>query len=173
MCTWSYGRGFALGVVLVLTNAACGGIAIVDGEPGEGGGSTTTSSTSGGSLDVELVAAFGSANCQPEIAADPLNVSVVLVFSNFGISAASAQIGEVRLSSSVGDTSFSVSPSSVGPVDGGDSLEVDFDKAANSAQGTSGCDYCNAIDLSLSVAVTSGGDSQLVTGPMASMSCSF
>jgi hypothetical protein len=155
--------------------AGCGGIAVIDADPGAGGGTTTTSTTTtptGGTLDVVFESAFANANCQPVIPSDPLNVSADLSMTNAGASPVSAEIGFAQIDSASGNTVFAMTPTNV-QVGAGETLAVELQKVPNSGSGTNGCSYCSATDLSFSVDIVIGLASQTVTGAVSSIGCTF
>jgi hypothetical protein len=163
-------------------SAACGGIAVIDPDNGQGGsgGSATTSSTTssttsgGGGMDVSLVDAIARANCQPSVPPDPMVLSFSLRFDNSaGSSASEAIIDSAEVSSGVLGTTFKVSPDTSGSVAAGTTSDVDFEKVANSAVGDSACSYCSSVDIRLQVSLTIGGQAVEVDDTIDSISCVF
>ena len=93
---------------------ACGGIAVVDGEPEDDDTTTTTptTTTDTGRAEMRIESAIAGANCQPAVPADPLSVTVMLEVNNPSADFATIQVGGAVLDSIIGSVSFSVTPSS-------------------------------------------------------------
>lgn len=167
-------------MVAAPTLAGCGGIAIidVDGAGGAGSSSSTTtnaSSSSGGPSALELVwvEALGSANCQPEIADDPLRLEIVIAADNSAGSAnATISVEAARVVSVDGTTTYKTNPTDV-IISAGSSQEVVFDKIADSAEGTNGCEYCGSTDLQGELDLLVDGAPLQLSGNINSMSCAF
>ena len=158
----------------VLSLAACGGIAIVDGEPGGdggggSGGSMAMSSSSGmtvTSFDVVVERAFANANCEPPQADDPLGVTIDVLVTNTGASAGVADLGAATITGNPGAITFEVTPSTVGPLEPGQSQMLTIIKDMGSAQGSiDGCDLCQETNLQVEIAGASAS--------VASISCVF
>jgi hypothetical protein len=120
---------------------------------GSGSSDTSTSSSSGDEsssgttvdppveLEVTLSDPMAFMDCMPEVAPDPLNLSVTMFFDNPGDGIGTADVTEARLSSGgVEAVSFDLTPASFGPFDPNDMTNGDATKVDGSATPQNGCD---------------------------------
>jgi hypothetical protein len=176
-------------VVLLLSSAGCGGIAVIDVDGSGGGGTTSASNTvavsstgsssgtggGGGELIVTLVSAVAFANCQPEVLPDPIDVDLQIRFDNVGSGSATAFLPNGVLISAGLTFSFDLDPGMAGPIAAGDSDVLGFSKVpgSGSSSGGSACDLCTATDTQLQIAVAHGDSQTLVDELIDSFSCVF
>lgn len=112
------------------------------------GSSTSSDESSSGTtedppveLEVTLSDPMAFMDCMPEVAPDPLNVSVTMFFDNPGDGIGTADVTDARLSSGGAvAVSFDLSPASFGPFDPNDLTNADATKVAGSAVPQNGCD---------------------------------
>ncbi len=156
--------------------SACGGIAVVDGEPEDDDTPTTTTTTATGRAEVRLASAVASANCQPAVPADPLNLVAMLDVTNPSADFASIEVGEAVLDSILGSVSFPMTPS-VFDVAPNTSTTVELTKVPQSGVGINACELCAAnttmLELELRVTLTNAGETLTATGDVASLGCVF
>lgn len=163
---------------------------MIDLEPqgvgGEGGATTVTTTTttattittttSGGGMDfrIGIVSALGNANCQPAVPPDPMNVDFVLDVDNSQNDLAlQLVVTAATIDSPEGSTAFDVVPLGTDLVAAGVQTTLPFAKVPGSAQGSSGCTYCNDPELFLTLEISAGGVPVTVEGPVDSFSCVF
>jgi hypothetical protein len=168
---------FLLSALLI----ACGGKAVIDGEPSQsegGGGSTSTSSsqggsssTSGGSVQsIGLERALAFANCFPG-GGEQLTIEFTLSFENVSSQPATVELIEARLSGFAGQTNFEVAPASV-TVSPMSTQQFQFE-TVGSGLGTLGCDWCNETNITLEVEMVIDGTMRSFSDEIDSVSCSF
>jgi hypothetical protein len=155
----------------------CGGIAVIDGDDGsssQSSGKSSSASGGGNAVGVSLTEAIGRANCQSP-AADTLQLSFTLRFENETSQTVVVTIAGARLTGEAGVTSFTVNPSSSGPIASNSSATVDFEKVAGSASGPASCAWCDVTDARVELDLVVDG--KPLTPPFAedidSISCSF
>jgi hypothetical protein len=151
------GTAFGLTGLLV----ACGGKAVIDGtaagEGGSGGATTTTTTTTtheggqgGGPLAITFWNINVSVGCKPGYEPpDPVQVSFTANYANGSSTNVSASIVGAHVTLGAGpstlDWNFQVSPSTVGPVLGSSSVQVDHSKVEGSGFGGGvPCDFCGS-----------------------------
>jgi hypothetical protein len=178
--------GCALSAVL----AACGGKAVIDGtaagEGGSGGTSTTTSTTAttthegdqgGGSFSITLSNINVSVGCKPGYEPpDPVQVSFTANYTNGSPADVSASIVGARVTLGAGpstlDWGFQVSPSSVGPVAGDSSVQVDHTKVEGSGSGGGlPCSFCSSPGALLEIDYLVNGQYSVVATGGGSFGC--
>ena len=99
----------------------------------------------------------------PEVPPDPLYVSFTIRYDNtIGTAPGEVLLGPGEIFSNDGGpelvTTFDVTPAAV-TVQPGEVFEVEHTKVDGSGEGSSGCEYCGATDVILSVATDVDGDS--------------
>ena len=184
----------SLGTLLALAGllVACGGKAVIDGTTkGEGGtggagGVTTTTTTTtttthaggqgGGPLAISLSNVTVGIDCMPMVPPDPVDVSFTATYDNGSGASASASIVGATVSlgnpSDSLDWSFQVFPSSVGPVSGNSSVQVDHAKVAGSGTGSgSPCNFCSSASPLLTVDYLVDGQYSQVATASGSVGC--
>jgi hypothetical protein len=167
-----------LGAVLA---QGCGGIAVIDGEPGEGGGGSSSSTSNGGSSgtssggsvqSISLVRALAYADCTLNGGgAGELGVDFTMSFENVGSTPATVEIVKAHLQGMIGRTSFSVSPASV-TVAAMSTPQFELSKTGP-AVGTLPCDWCSPTDTELEVELLVDGVPRTFTDSISSVSCTF
>lgn len=168
---------WASGILASISLSACGGIAVIDGEPDDDDTTTTTTTTTAtGRAEIRIDSVIAGANCQPDIPPDPLRVTVMLSVSNDSADFAVIEVVGAVLDSIVGDIRFPLTPASfdVAPQS---EIVVELSKAPNTGNGINACELCSAnttmLDLELTLDLDNGGEMQTLTRAVASLGCVF